>query len=851
MSDLNAWFSDRPKWLQKAANILLREGTFSEEDIASLVKLCIEEATGDIECCRISSPLDTLTESNVFTLHLESISDVNAINALAPRNPLVFGPSNLSVIYGSNGSGKSGYVRILKHGCGAREQGRLHANVYCASSSPQECKISFNKNNVTKEITWNPSDGIIPDLRHVDILDADCGRMYLDSECEVAYEPPILLFLSTLVELCKKIFDKLNELQSKLISRKPSIPNEFITTEYGQWYSNLSEQTLSGDIISNCLWTEADIALYTQIQSRLSEPSPAEKAKSLLMKNQHLNSLISGIENILNALSDENCQQIIKLAKDKKEKEEAASIAASKVFDNAPLDGIGSETWKLLWTHARKYSEEIAYKDVEFPNINPDALCVLCNQPLSENARNRLKTFEDFVRGESEKAVSEANRVLISATESIGIIPSQDILKTRYDASGLLDDDDKDFIIELYKILEERRDQLFLAETIDDLSAIPNCSNWLEKVKSISSEYEKLAKSYRQDAEENTHPLLQAQLLNLRAKKWLSEQSESINAEVERIKKTNEFEAAKKLTITRELSKEKGTLAEKLITPAFVQRFNDELRTLGASHIKVELVKKRVEYGHVLHEVRLTNANAGTLGEVLSEGENRIISLAAFLADVTGKDHSTPLVFDDPISSLDQNFEETVAQRLVKLAQQRQIIVFTHRISLLVMLQDYGKKDEIEPKIIYLRSEVWGVGEPGETPLFAKKPNKALNALLNDRLPEALKALSAEGQEMYTPLAIAICTEFRILLERMIECELLADVIQRFRRAINTQGKIDRLALISTEDCKFFDAMMTKYSRYEHSQPYESPVGPPLPEDLKNDLEGLKKWYEEFTRRNT
>lgn len=234
---------------------------------------------------------------------------------------------------------------------------------------------------------------------------------------------------------------------------------------------------------------------------------------------------------------------------------------------------------------------------------------------------------------------------------------------------------------------------------------------------------------------------------------------------------------------------------------------------------------------------------------MLSEGEHRIVSLAAFLADVTGKLQPAPFVFDDPISSLDQDFEEAVVQRLVRLAADRQVIVFTHRVSLLVLLQEYGKREGREPKVTCVRSEVWGTGEPGDTPLFAKKPEKALNALLNETLAKARKAHDEQGQEAYAPLAKAICSDFRILLERMIECELLADVVQRFRRAVNTQGKLDKLARITAEDCKLFDDLMTKYSRYEHSQPNEAPVAPPAPDELKTDMEALRDWRIAFVAR--
>ena len=289
-------------------------------------------------------------------------------------------------------------------------------------------------------------------------------------------------------------------------------------------------------------------------------------------------------------------------------------------------------------------------------------------------------------------------------------------------------------------------------------------------------------------------------------------------------------------------------MAEALITDAFVQRFNAELKALGASRLKVKLIKSKVSKGKVLHTLQLDGASHN-LNEVLSEGENRIVSIAAFLADVTGRAYPAPFVFDDPISSLDQDYEEAVVQRLCSIASERQVIIFTHRLSLLGMVQDYAKKVAIEPEIICIREESWGTGEPGDTPLFAKKPDKALNQLINDRLSKAKKLLNEHGKEVYEPYAKALCSDFRILLERMIECELVADVVQRYRRAINTMGKIGNLAKISEADCSYFDDLMTKYSRYEHSQPLEAPVPLPEPDELETDFNALKKWQAEFKKR--
>jgi hypothetical protein len=166
-------------------------------------------------------------------------------------------------------------------------------------------------------------------------------------------------------------------------------------------------------------------------------------------------------------------------------------------------------------------------------------------------------------------------------------------------------------------------------------------------------------------------------------------------------------------------------------------------------------------------------------------------------------------------------------------------------------LQECGKREGREPKVTCVRSEAWGTGEPGDTPLFAKKPEKALTALLDNNLAKARKAHDEQGQDSYAPLAKAICSDFRILLERMIECELLADIVQRFRRKLTTQGKLDKLASITGEDCKLFDELMTKYSRYEHSQPNEAPVAPPTPDELKTDMEALRDWRAAFVARSS
>ena len=848
-STTTEWLTQRPKWLQVAAKRLLEAGDLNDAAILEMALLCQQEANNDfpdIDCCISAGAFDAHDSEEI---RLCSISEVTGINKLAPRTPLDFGKSNVAVVYGHNGSGKSGYVRLLKQVCGARDciRGQLHKNVFSPEDTEQKAKVSFLKSSTPAEYEWAGS-GVCDDLCSVDIFDTLFGRVFMGSEDEVSYEPPVLSFFSRLIEVCEKVATKLDAEAGALKSKMPSIPNALLDTTGAAWVEKVSVKTTIDDLDSHCSFSPENETELEDLQKRISVTSPADKAKQFRTKKSHVDGLVKDVQAYLSQLSDENCKRIIAAKKKSILKKSAAEAAAKDVFSGAKLEGVGSDVWKELWSAARKYSEEVAYSGQEFPHVQEDSICVLCHQPLSEEAKQRFTSFESYIKGETQKQATEAAREAKQAIDALPDIPSGEALKTKIDAAGIENQDIIKALNDTVTSLQDRKAKVPSLDSEDALGTASQSPEWIEEIQKISKGYEENAKKYEEDAEKDNRVELQTQLKNLQAKKWLAEQKTAIQEEVNRLQSLERLQEAKKKTNSRALSTKKGELAETLITDAFVQRFNDELKALGASRLKVKLIKSKVSKGKVLHTLQLDGA-AHNLNEVLSEGENRIVSIAAFLADVTGRTYPAPFVFDDPISSLDQKYEEAVVQRLCAIASERQVIIFTHRLSLLAMIQDYAKKVSIKPEIICIREEPWGTGEPGNTPLQAQKPLQALNSLINSELPRAKKLFNESGFDAYKSEAKSLCSEFRILLERMVEYELMSDVVQRYRRAINTMGKIGNLAKISEADCKYFDNLMTKYSRYEHSQPIEAPVSLPEPDELEADFNELKQWQVKFKKR--
>ncbi len=848
-ANLVKWFQERSFWIQEAARRLLTKENLTDADLAELAATCRHQGAGPKTTPKPAAlPESAFAQKAVgVALRLNGISEVKGIEALNPRSPLTFNHEPLTIVYGGTGVGKSGYIRILNNVCGSKNRRKLLGNVFKGNAA-QSCKINYALNGTAKENAWKPSDGLQSELASLEIYDSECGQVYVNSENKVTFEPWLLGLFQRLVDACTAV-DRLLEAEiAALPSKKPTMPVELATSLAANWYAQLNAQTSAADATQWCDWLPALKEELESLHARLLEKNPAEQAKQLRTRKVALERFSTELVAIRDGLTDAVVAILLNTKANASAKRKAASEDAKKVFDEAPLDGVGLESWKLLWEQARAYSEEVAYLEKEFPFTGDDARCVLCQQSLGEEAKLRLVSFETFVKGELESLAKKAEAEVVALLQKLPKIPTPDDFTTRLATLGLDDDTLAQKLHQFRNDAQARRDALPAATSLEQVPSAPNAGLIAELV-TLSAALEAKAKAFDEDAKKTDKTELKKKARELETRKWLSEQKASIEDEIARLKKIAALEAARKLTNTTVLSKKKSELAQELVSDAFIQRFNSELKALSAARIQVELVQSRTDKGHVFHQIRLKNAKVLVpTSEVLSEGERRVVSLAAFVADVEGIDANTPIVFDDPITSLDQDFEESVVARLVTLAKKRQVIVFTHRLSLLTLLEEAGKSAVVATRVVALNREPWGTGEPGETPFAARQPEKVLNGL-NDWLTRARKIYTDSGKAEYDFHATGICCNVRILVERLVEDALLNGVVRRSRREVHTKNKIEGLAKIQVEDCRLIDELMTKYSRYKHSQSNETPVSLPEPDDIAADLTRLQTWLKEFSER--
>ena len=188
----------------------------------------------------------------------------------------------------------------------------------------------------------------------------------------------------------------------------------------------------------------------------------------------------------------------------------------------------------------------------------------------------------------------------------------------------------------------------------DDAGPFPGAESWpTDDVAAHSASLSARITALRAKNESEERKQMRAEFDELSDRAWLSVIQEDVIAKIGRRKKRAELEAVGKDTATNRITIKSGEIAEQLVTNALRAKFSKEIDKLEVTGLAIELRKEKPSYGVPHFRVSLIRKPDARVGEILSEGEHRCVSLAAFLAELATTESRSAIVFDDPVSSLD------------------------------------------------------------------------------------------------------------------------------------------------------------------------------------------------------
>lgn len=855
VDEFEVWLGERNRWLQTAAkNLIETKRPPTDSEILELARLCmIESKKGDDLGFGVVTPGSLALAASRPAIRIDSITEVHGLNAVKAGAALSFGSGNITVFYGQNGSGKSGYARLLKQACGSRSKDEIHPNVFVEEQVPCRAQFQLSIGGQTGKIEWTLADGAHPKLRHAQIFDSRTATLYMGKN-EASYEPSQMKFVAALIAISDRVSQHLTAAKNALRGSLPQFPMDLGITAESNWLAALKPATTTAAIDKACLYTEENDSERIGLEGALAQKDVVGRLGEISKEKLGLANVQLAMNLLKDKLSDGTAQVIADAQSEAKLKRQAAQKSAQLLFADAPLEGIGEHLWQQLWVQARLFSQSHAYPGHSFPVVGDESRCVLCQQELNADTADRLRHFEKFVTEGLERAAKDAEDKLKGLLRALPKSPT----KQDWLAHMSLLKIDQQHAIDLHAALVKRRADLDTANQIEKVSAF----DWSPVNQALTEQSLTLGTeeiSLNVLLQDGKRQQMEERVRKLKGIQWLAQNKQSVLTELNRLIAVDQYGKATKLTATNTLTTKNNELAKSELDAGYQTRFTAELKLLGGSRLPVAPISKTMGKGRTTFGLTLVGAKGSRPPEqILSEGEARIVALAAFFADITGSNQVAPFIFDDPISSLDQDFEERVVARLVNLAQTRQVIIFTHRLSLITLLDAAVKKVAEHPDLPNIVHEVQTLRRlekisgilTGQSARDSK-PKTAINKLLNESLNK-LKKHQAEGDaESYDLMVKSVCSDFRIIVERAVEVVLLNSVVLRFRREVMTKGLLRQLSNITQKDCDLIDDLMTRYSVYEHSQADDLPAVPPELADLEIDMKSLAEWMGEYSRRVT
>ncbi|TLP43443.1 hypothetical protein FDK21_17995 [Cohaesibacter sp. CAU 1516] len=856
LREILIWSQDRPSWQRDALRRLVTQGELSEADIDGLTALCKDS----------SEKSDPLVQGHINAQHkgaptvaLKNIHNVQNVNALAEGQKLTFLPKGMTIIYGDNGAGKSGYVRILKRACRARttrgKEEALLPNIYNQQPGPMRAGLEYNAGAQVQKTTWQNGSATDDLLSEISVFDSRTANVHVEETNDLAYTPYPMKLLERLVNACKSVKEKIDDEISTIEQQTPksiSEPSSALGTKVNALMVSLNENTKEDDVNKLATLSNEEIARLAELTADFTQ-DPAVTVKRLRAHKLRLDGLRTKLENLSKASSSENAVQLTKLAEDLAIKGEAAKLAAQDLSKDEPLSGVGSATWHTLWKAARAYSTEEAYPEHDFPNTEKDARCVLCHQELTPDAASRLRRFEGFVQDRTQQEETAARIALEDFRKDLigKVLPSKLLLEERLFLADELGNEDLAAAVRAFLLKAQWRLRCILRSNADAQVDVPPLEDTgLEDV--ITSLQSRItALLAEEDSDERK--ALRAELQELKDRQWLAGVKADAIAEIGRLKAKTKLKSALKDTKPASITSKNTSLSQALITDRLRGRFAQEIDHLNLAGLAIELTQAGSKHGVSRFKISLIQSSSRNAGDVLSEGEYRCVALAGFMAELATNNSHSGIIFDDPVSSLDHLHREAIAKRLAEEGRNRQVIVFTHDLPFLFLLRnacaqvdDPAQKTEVALRHIQKRQDTPGHcrNEPPEKAQDATTRLKTIRTHLDNT---RIQYEQDPDGTTWLITARGLIDSLRQAWETAVE-DAVSPVLRTFSSKVDTKG-FAKLSAIQQKDAETMRTHYGQCSKMLHkTSDAMNPVAP-TPDAITSEIEALEKWLAAVTDR--
>ncbi|WP_147794204.1 AAA family ATPase [Cellulomonas sp. Y8] len=846
--DIIEWALERPAWQQEVLVALADGVTFTPASISDLVDQVVAGASAEpnLEAKRIQ-----IKSGAVEQVGLYALSDLVGVNALAGGQTLEFGSTGLTVVYGDNGSGKSGYARLVKSLVSARHRAEILPNVFVESPPVPSGVLRYLVDGEERRCVF---PGEPPaELLKVSFYDEHCGDEYLARQSTISYRPSALRLLDGLISVCDDVRAQVS-VRIKAAQAAALDLDLPVGTSAAAFVGGLAATTTAEEIAEATAlpdgFNEA-LAAALQEEARLAGSDSEREQSRLLALARQVDALLGELTGLLDELAPERVAVRVSLRDAARTAREAAAMAARGSFDQEPLEGVGSDTWRALWVAAREYSVAEAYHDHAFPVAASGSVCVLCQQELGAEAQDRLRRFDRYMTDTTERDALVAERRLAEAVRELTDLAFATPERTA--AIAAVSAVDEDLAAAATALLSEAqtfRDALVaqLREGAPAPSPLP--------ASAVPGRLMGVVADLRAKADAtDVVGFLAARSAATRAKEALQASStlanavEKVHSEVARLVELGRLRAALTAADTNAITRKSSTLTRQYATRRILDQFTRETERLDLRGVTLQDMGG--QKGKLNQMPGLLDAvTSAAAPSVLSEGEQTALGLAGFFTEAVFDESRSTIVFDDPVTSLDHQRRRKVADRLVGLAKDRQVVVFTHDASFTGDLSAAAERDGVP--LAERSVERRGGTVPGICWQTFPWKAKGVGSRIGDleaELARMRRDLPALAQRDWEARVAAWAGDLSETWERCVAGEIVNQVFDRGSSKVHLM-KFRLLTRIDERDNQdVLDGLAaTSLWARRHDKALETNFVAPGIEELEKELDRIRAWRQRIKK---
>jgi hypothetical protein len=844
---LISWANGQDAWIRAmVAEVILSQNPLPESGIKRIFDMFLAEK-GFTDSDQPDVPLlevDESEDSEDETFEIVSLDKIQGVNALSEGNSIEF-DSGLTVLFGQNGSGKTGYSRILKRAAAVRTAERILPNAHAVGPQPDpSARITYRVNGEEHEVVWKNEAGLAPFTR-ISVFDSPAVTMHVDTELGYVYTPAELALFSLVSQGIKAVQQHIISMASGL---RPGA-NPFL--------AQFSNGTSIYPVIET-LGATTDASDLDRLVAEL----PEDAHKQLAELQDEVNALRGGsfdalIETTKQRIADlQRLRRLVTMAagfddaayKDARDvllrAEAERRRAREELFRPEELPGPPGDEWQQFVSAGEAYRTHLGLHD--YPGEGDR--CLYCRQELSPVALELIQRYRTFLDENLVRRVTDAQRDVDQRALRLTGIETGTI--GEYLTSLLATKRRPDWAETANALVQ---DALKVAAATGNRGAcevndLGSRANVLLTTLGAEIKREEEAVGDLKTQKNNREESLtgkQKELDEWAARVTLRRNLTATKSYVANAKQAVRLDELTKHISNHELKQltEQSKLAsEDLVNKSFEQLFAEESAALSAPMVALEFQGRsgKAERKKVVAHHKPS--------EILSEGEQKVLALADFLAEGRMRGAKAPIVFDDPVTSLDYRRMEEVCKRINKLTESHQVIVFTHNIMFASSLIGLRQKKKLRAKFYEVRDR------GGEKGIIAAdvEPRFDTPAEIGKKINVTIERAKGAEATLQDALVERGYDLLRSWCEAFVEQELLGNVSQRYRANI-MMGKLGEIRPDRfDETASAVNEMFEKACRCMtgHSQPQEQLNIHATLADLERDWEKAQKIRAAYMAKN-